>query len=305
MPAIPLPPRFAAPYAPLAGFVAPAVGRTEPWRTLAGLAITAAFYLFALRLIATAILTSFGSLTGVLILQDMALGASPQGVVALLASDITLAAGLALGTALVLNRGPGSLIGPLIPAWRSFLWAAGPLVVLWIVLLPLQLTAPNVRPHLTLWDQLRWLPLALPALLIQTGTEELIFRGYLQQQLAARWTSRWVWMGAPAALFGALHWSPAEYGPVAPLVVLWAAAFGLAAADLTARTGNLGAAIGLHFAANAQSLFLIGLYGNLNGLALYTIALPAAEPWAQLPYLAIDCASLLVSWLAIRLVQRV
>lgn len=298
-------PAFPAPYAPFAAFVAPAVGRTEVWRTLAGLSIAVVFYLFALRLLGTAILSSLGTLEGLLTLQEIAQGASPLGVVGLLFTDLGLMAGLALACKLVLKRSFGSLIGGIRPAWRCFSWAAGPLCVLSVLLLPLQVMAPDVSPHLTLWEQMRWVPLALPGLLIQTGTEELIFRGYLQQQLGARWSSPGVWMGLPAALFGALHWAPDEYGAMAPLIVLWAVAFGLANADLTARTGNLGAAVGLHFAANAQSLLLIALSGNLGGLSLFTVDLPPGQPWALLPYLAIDTASLLVSWLAIRVILRV
>lgn len=298
-------PAFPAPYAPFAAFVAPAKGRTELWRTLAGLVVAMVFYLFALRLLSTAILSSLDALEGLLTLQAIARGASPLGVVELLFTDLALTAGLTLACKLVLNRSLGSLIGGVRPAWRCFLWAAGPLCTLSVLLLPLQIMAPNVTRHLTLWEQMRWLPLALPGLLIQTGTEELIFRGYLQQQLGARWSSPWVWMGLPAALFGVLHWAPDEYGVMAPLIVLWAVAFGLANADLTARTGNLGAAVGLHFAANAQSLLLIALYGNLSGLSLFTIDLPSGQPWALLPYLAIDTASLLVSWLAIRVILRV
>jgi membrane protease YdiL (CAAX protease family) len=292
-------------YAPLAAFVAPAKGRTELWRTLGGLAVMVFVYVFALRLLSSAILSSLNPIEGILVLQDMALGTSPRGVVELLWTDLGLTLGLALACWLVLHRSIFSLIGPPAAAWRCFLWAAGPLCLLSVLLLPLQVMAPNVTRQLDLWRMVRWLPLALPGLLIQTGTEELVFRGYLQQQLAARWRQPWVWMAIPAALFGALHWAPQDYGALAPLVVVWAVAFGLATADLTARTGNLGAAVGLHFAANAQSLLMLGLYGNLSGLSLFTIALSPADPLAGLPYLAIDTASLLVSWLAIRVILRV
>lgn len=292
-------------YAPLRAFAAPARPHAELWRTLAGLAITVAFYLFALRMMGALVMATLGPLGGMLALQDISTGATPMGLVVLLFAYLPLAAGLILATLLLMGRGLPTLIGPLGPAWRCFLWVALPLCALGVAMMPLQVMAPNVGRHLDFWAQLQWLPVALPGLLVQVGAEELVFRGYLQQQLAARWTSPWVWMVLPATLFGLLHWSPEQYGAVAPLVALWAVAFGLAAADLTARTGNLGAAVGLHFANNAQTLFLVGLYGNLHGLALYNVVLPPGDAWSDLPYLAIDSLSLLVSWLAARLILRV
>lgn len=298
-------PEFPPKYAPLTAFVAPALGHTQLWRTLAGLALTAVLYTLALQLISTTLLAALGPSSAMVTLRDIATGATPLGLVGLLFTYLPLAIGLGVATVLILKRGFSSLIGPLAPAWRCFLWVALPLLALWVAMMPLQIMAPNVGRHLGLWSMLQWLPLALPGLLIQTGTEELVFRGYLQQQLGARWRSPWMWMVVPAVLFGALHWSPEAYGPLAPLVALWAVAFGLAAADLTARTGNLGAAVGLHFANNAQTLFLVGLYGNLHGLSLYTVVLPMTDTMAQLPYIAVDGAALLVSWLAARVVLRV
>ena len=298
-------PEFPPKYAALGPFVAPAHGRTQLWRTLAGLAITAVLFMVAMQLFSVAVMSILGPLSGMMTLRDIATGATPLGLVGLLFTYLPLSLGLGVATALILNRGIASLIGPIGPAWRCFLWVSLPLLALWVALMPLQILSPTVSRHLGLWELLKWLPLALPGLLIQTGTEELIFRGYLQQQLAARWSSPWVWMVVPAALFGVLHFSTETYGPLAVLVTLWAVAFGAAAADLTARTGNLGAAVGLHFANNAQTLFLVGLYGNLHGLSLYSVVMTPADTMAQLPYIAVDSVTLLVSWLAARVILRV
>lgn len=298
-------PVFSSRYAALRGFVAPAVGRVELWRTVAGLGIAVAIYAAAMQVLAYLIVSGLGPVYGPLALHRLASGETPLALIALLFTFLGLAGGLALGMALVLNRGLRSLVGPGWVAVRCFLWVVVPLLALWVALLPLAVMSPDVGPHLSFRDQLHWLPLALPALLVQTGTEELIFRGYLQQQLAARWSSPWVWMVLPSALFGALHWAPEESGALAPLIVVWAFAFGLVAADLTARTGNLGAAVAVHFATNAQTLFLVGLEGNMHGLALFNAVLPQSQPWAELPYLAVDSLSLFVSWLAARLILRV
>jgi hypothetical protein len=86
--------------------------------------------------------------------------------------------------------------------------------------------------------------------------------------------------------------------------VFWAGCFGLVAADLTARTGNLGAAVALHFTNNISAVLMVGLAGNLGGLTLYQIHLPSGDASKTLLYLALDCLGLLVSWLLARLVLR-
>ena len=298
-------PEFPPKYAALTAFVAPALGRSQFWRTGAGLLVTAVLYVGTLFLIIRTVLALQGQSLGNATLQDIGAGTTPLGLIALLYTYLPLTLALGLATTLILRRSFGSLIGPIVPAWRCFVWVALPLLALWLILTPLRILPPTVTFHLSLWQVLKWLPLALPGLLIQTGSEELVFRGYLQQQLAARWTSPWVWMAIPACLFGALHYSTDTYGPLAILVALWAVAFGLAAADLTARTGNMGAAVGLHFANNAQILFLVGTSGNLDGLACYIDALPATDTFAQLTYFAVDSVTLLVSWLGAMVILRV
>ena len=73
------------------------------------------------------------------------------------------------------------------------------------------LAPPERQATLAAWAAR--LPLALPAILVQSAAEELAFRGFLMQSLAARFRSALVWWLLPAALFGALHWNPAELGP--------------------------------------------------------------------------------------------
>ena len=145
------------------------------------------------------------------------------------------------------------------------------------------------------------LPLALLAVLIQTSAEEILFRGYLQQQLAARFRSPVIWMVAPALLFGVLHYRP-DAGANGGLIMLWAAGFALAAADLTARAGTLGPAIGLHFMSNASAL--LSAEGTLSGLALFRLQIDMADPVALRPYLLIDATMILIGWLAARLAIR-
>ena len=49
------------------------------------------------------------------------------------------------------------------------------------------------------------LPLGIAGLFCQVFAEEVAFRGYLQTQLAARFTSPVIWMSLPALGFGLLQ----------------------------------------------------------------------------------------------------
>lgn len=131
------------------------------------------------------------------------------------------------------------------------------------------LTSGTAIPNL---EPLRWLlllPIAIPLILIQCSAEELVFRGYILQQIGSRFGSRWAWWVVPAAIFAALHWDSRTFASNAPLVVLAAFLLGLIAADVTARTGNLGTAIGLHFTNNVYAILVLGMPGPISGLALY------------------------------------
>nr|WP_275116165.1 CPBP family intramembrane glutamic endopeptidase [Aliiroseovarius subalbicans] len=102
---------------------------------------------------------------------------------------------------------------------------------------------------------------------IQTLAEELVFRGYLLQQLRARFRSIWIWAVLPSFLFGALHFDPLTYGVNAYFYVLNTTVAGVLACLITIRTGNLGAAAGLHFA-NNMLVMIMGVAGELGGFTL-------------------------------------
>ena len=295
-------PRFAHPYAALNDFVAPAGTRAEVWRIITALIVALVLGFLGLQVLVIGLIANLGAEGGARAALDLARGATPAGVVALLFSYVAVMAGLAISLRLFMRRGLRSLIGP---AWGDFVAVALPLTGLWVVLMPLSWSDDAVQANLAIGPWLGWLPFALVGLAVQTGTEELIFRGYLQQHLAARFRSRWVWMVIPSRLFGLSHYSPGQYGALAWVVVLWTGVFGLAAADLTARTGNLGAAVALHFANNIAAVLLIGMEGNLDGLALYTVPVDITALPPGVLYLVGDGLTLLIGWLAARLILRV
>ena len=295
---------IAAPYRAMTQLAALAQPRSEVWRTVLGLFLAIVFAL----IMAVLIIIPVALILGPDHLQDRLFGTansnSPGGVVALLFFFLPQMMGLMLAVLILMRRGPASLIGPVGPALGNFFRVGLPLIGLWLVLMPLNIQGDSVRPNLTLAQQLPWLPAALLGLLIQTATEELIFRGYLQQQLAARFAARWVWLGVPSLLFGLAHYAPGNPALVTGLTMLWAACFGLAAADLTARTGNLGAGLALHFTNNISAILLVGVAGNIGGLTLYQVTLQPDDTGTMVMYLAMDGVSLLVGWLVARLILR-
>jgi len=223
---------------------------------------------------------------------------------ALLASFAFLVIGTATAAALMQGRSLGSLVGPLPRAAADFGRTLRALALLYALLWIVLPTDYELQPNLSFSHWLALLPLALPALMIQTGAEEIFFRGYLQQQLAARFQSPLLWIGLPTALFALGHYAPDQTGPNALAVALWAGAFALAAADLTARTGTLGAAVALHFANNIAAVLIVAVPGAVSGLALYSYPFSADDPAFE-PLLLVDLGTIGVSWLAARLALRV
>ncbi len=283
-----MPPRFDS-------YVAPARPRCGLWRT----------FLALLLIPAIAIALQGGALgLGLFLyrgdreaaLRMMESGATPGAVLMLLASFLPLAAAILLVTWAILRRDPATLWG------RDWLpdFLRGALVMalvmggfLWIGQPGAEMPAElNVSPAL-------WAALLLPALAliaVQTLSEELFFRGVLMQQLAAR-LPRWpiVWFWLPPLLFSAAHYAPG-IGAMSPLAMGYALAFGLIAADLTRRSGNLGTAWGVHLANNAFAILAVSSQDQLSGLALWHLPYPVEQLYDR-PWLALlDLAPLCLAW---------
>lgn len=231
---------------------------------------------------------------------------TPWGALAQLYVFGLIIVALALSMTLAHRRRWAGLIGPPGIALAQFRRVLLILAALYagVALLPM----PDdlaLTPHLELSRWLAFLPLALLGLVIQVSAEELVFRGYIQSQLAARFAHPVVWMVAPSALFGLLHHQPELLGDAAWLVVVWAALFGLATADLTARSGTLGPAIALHLVNNISAILLTAPAGSFDGLALSTYPLGPDHTDLLLAWMPVDLMLLLCSWLAARLALRV
>ena len=294
------------PYAPHEALVAPARPTAPLPRLAMGVVFTIMLF-YSLIFCASALL-------GVLVPAEtltqyettLRTGDSPMGVLANLYVFGLIVIALTITLRQIHARNLVSIIGNLERTRGQFLRVCAYLIGLnltLIVLLPVDPeTAP--APHMAVAQWVMLLPLALPAVLIQTSAEELVFRGYLQSQIAARFNRPMIWMGVPAAAFGLLHYDTATLGDNAALVGLWAAAFGLAAADLTARSGTLGPAIALHFMNNVTAILLAAPEGDFDGLALYTYPFSLDDADAIWIWAPVNLMMLFVSWLAARLAIR-
>lgn len=265
------------PYAPHEGFIAPAVAKPDPWRIgvmLIGFEVILwGVYFIAYGIIGQLPLNTFTrSLTEAQPLPVLDAEATPIGTIVVFAGfGVMLFLFLKL-LRKVHGRGLLSLLGPLdwvLQDFRRCFPAVFALLLVGVILFPF---AP--------WDSmieirrpLVWIilaPIGFLAILIQCATEEIVYRGYLQQQIGALTKNRAIYIGVPAVLFGLGHfWN--GYGlSDSILYVIWTTFLGLALGDLTARTGSLGAAIGVHTALNVTWTMLLGEHGGpASGLALF------------------------------------
>ena len=112
-------------------------------------------------------------------------------------------------------------------------------------------------------------PIAL-VVFFQAASEELVFRGYLPQQIAARFGSAFAWGFLPSVAFGLMHAanSPANQTYAIYYVVI-ATIMGMVMMAMVWRTGSLAAAIGFHFINNIGALLLAGADSGPSSIALF------------------------------------
>ncbi len=294
-------------YRPHEALVHPARPTASLARLTLGAALLAVVFL-------SLILFSWSFLSGLILglggadaIEDIASATTPAGVLVNLYLFAFALVALAVTGRVVHGRSLSSFAGDWRLARAQFGRVCLYMVGLYLAIALLMPDQPDMTPQPrtppALW--LAFMPLALPALLIQTGAEEMVFRGYLQSQLAARFGNPRVWMIVPALLFGFLHHDPFTNGEATWIVVLWAMLFGLAAGDLTARTGTLGAAVALHFCNNFLAMFVLAADGYFDGLALYAYPFSVDDPATLWLWAPLDLMMILLGWLTARLALRV
>lgn len=285
---------------------APAKQKSELWRLGLGLVfvVTIAFFLFGLY--NGAVFALFNMLEIPLARSIEEIGSTASSVVTLLGGFSMLSIAVFM-VVLTLHRRPvRTIFGPVrlaVPQFVRVCFLMGLLLLALFILPPWGYGAPLVS-NMAIGKWIAILPLTLFAVLIQTSAEEILFRGYFQQQLGARFKSPLVWMIVPSALFGLLHYDPATAGENAYIIVFWAFMFGVAMADLTARSGSLGPAMAVHFINNVSAILIISYPGYLDGAALFVLPFGMENAEQLRAWLPVDFALMCVSWLVARLAIR-
>lgn len=232
-------------------------------------------------------------------------GTSPRGMLLMLGTFVLPVATLWVALGLIHKRSLRSLIGAGPAAGRDFFAVFIRCILLFgaVLLIPMP-EAFHGQMNKAFSDWLLILPIAMTVLFIQIAAEELLFRGYLQSQLAARFQHPLVWMVLPSVIFGLLHLDRQTYGINAWPIALWATVFGLVAADLTARAGNLGPALALHFVNNITSILIVGMKDHWDGLALMQAGFGPKDTEILANALLLEAPLLLCLWLVGRIAIR-
>ncbi len=286
-------------------FYAPAKPSSALWRLVLGVVLAFAGYIAFGRLFFE-LLWQWCQTSNPDFYDAVFVGRTPGALLVMLGTFAFITVATGISVRLVHRRSFRSLFGALPLAVRQFGGVFAASLVLGIVLFvlpPWSMGAP-LTPNLALGVWVALLPASVLAILVQTSAEEIFFRGYLQQQLAARFRSPLIWMLLPSAFFAAGHYMPEEAGSNAIAVSVWAGVFGLLMADITARAGTLGPAIALHFYTNLSAFLVVSMQGDLSGLALYLAPFGLEDEAALRAWLPVDFAHMIVVWLVARLVIR-
>lgn len=290
-------------------FISPAKDDFALWRTgvtfLGGIVV----YLFwsAILLFGVGVILGgrYGLPDTMRIVEGVELGATPLQMAMLLATFIPMV-GAAMLMVILYGRSPMSLFGPRKNFLRYFVIAAAIIIAFNMLYFALVRVfgADDLAPHLPLatwaWN-LAWV---VPLLLIQITAEELVFRGFLVQQLASRFKSPIWWMVLPSVIFGLGHFDPSIDPILAIALVFSTVIFGIIAVDLTRQTGSLAAAMGLHFANNFVAMLIVATPDKMSGLALFHSSISIHDTDKMLPHVVIGTVVLVVIWLIARRALR-
>ena len=280
--------------------------RFDIWRIILGIFLVSALWLGAAIGMGFLAAAFFPDLAEQVFENTLGLGNHPEDLAFVLLTFLPVWIGLAVVLPLLHRRAPLALLGPSHRVnWQHF-WLAAVLVLAIAVgfemafqLPTLLLDLPHYKAHMLLqlpqWTL--WLLPMLLLLFVQIGAEELLFRGYLLQMIRARGGGFWLAIALPSFLFGLLHYEPETFGQNAYLVVIVTTVLGILLCKVTLRTGNLGAALGIHFANNLTVMFLLGIDGNMDGMALFSAQIDLTSPLVS--------ASLILQTLVMLAVYRI
>jgi uncharacterized protein len=210
---------------------------------------------------------------------------TPVGALTMIASLSGLGIGVALSLRFIHKRNFKSVLGSnRAIEWsdfrKAFLAFVGVYVVSVLALAPFDPDFRLTEAPLAMW--IGYAMAAVGLIFLQTASEELFFRGYLVQGLAARFANPAVWVLLPVLLFAAGHYGLEVGIPLTIAYLLFIGFMGLSFTWLVIRTGNLGASIGAHFGNNIVALLLFSNtrdYKSLSLMAGQNIEDVGDDPW--------------------------
>ena len=262
---------------PVDVYAASGTARPGLWRLLVGIVLILAGWLgWTIVVMAAFVLYKLAGGLGVTeamgTLNDLLGSSSPTAVMFQLITFAGIWPGTWAAVKLMHRQPFGTLLSPEgRMRWGDFWRGVTLAAVFWAITMAFGLAAVGMPVRtdlpLTTW-LLAFAPLAL-LIFLQASGEELIFRGYILQQLAARWRNPLIWGFLPAFLFGLAHYSSGEALGIGWYYVTVTLLFGATAAALVWRTGSLAAAMGLHTGMNVFSLSTVGMEGIVEGTQLF------------------------------------
>lgn len=259
---------------PFAAFVAPARTRPGWWRPVSGFCLIVIMWILgvvgALALYVMAVAAMTGDFqAGLLALGRITEGGDPIAILVILASF----GGIWLGCLAAQRLFHGLPFGTLMGRLNMGGFTRGLLIGLGFAALSIVATLLIIGPPQRAVPLSQWLVFVVPVLVlvfIQATGEELIFRGYLLQQIAVRVSNPLAWAVLPSLGFGFLHYNAALPDGGGLFYVGITFMTGVALAACVWRTGDLWAASGIHVGINLSGLLFVGSEGILWGTQLYT-----------------------------------
>lgn len=266
--------------------------RTTLPRLVAGVAIIVVFWVLSTLAVIVAGMFAYARLSGSGgAVPDMAgFLTTPAGVLTALGSF----AGIWIGAWIAMRFLHGERLSALFGNSRRIAWggfAKGFLAVLVTSLLS-EVLLYALEPQISRgsidvsWWLAALVPVALLALL-QTSSEELLFRAYLPRGLARRFASPVIWAVLPLLVFTSLHWNASATPLMNATGLLAIGVFAALLMLLVYATGNLGASMGAHLANNLFGFLLISHQEAYNAFALFTARPLEGAGWSGAEALAV------------------
>jgi uncharacterized protein len=281
--------------------------KAKLWRVIIGaiivLAIWAAWTVAVLLVGGFAVLASSNGEADIReVFSDLADGATPVGIMIVLTTFLGFWLGVWLAVRMMHGQNFWSLVSPERRIrWRDFGIGAGMIAgyllvgLAWSMLLGVE---GAFRSNLSL---IEWMAILGPMCLLiffQTSGEELFFRGYLTQQLGARFRNPLIWGLLPSLAFGWIHYANGSFPEYSAYYVVSATLFALIATVTVWRTGSLSMAMGMHAANNFASFMVAGPSDTMNSTQLWLWSVDdimKSAPWDMM-MLALLLAFVLSPW---------